>query len=53
MQQQTAKNKSNTLKNIDFLAWQIRRGQNQRHQEEVNRTILHRTRHEGDSHTIN
>ena len=53
MQEQTSKDQANQLKNIDFLAWQVERAKDQRHEREINRLIMHRQHLQSDAHSLN
>lgn len=50
MAKQTQTTGSETLKNIDFLAWQVNRVKRSIHKDEVNRIFNGRTRLRSNNH---
>jgi len=50
MTHKTTQNNNNTLKNLDFIAWQISREKNRLHREEANRVFNDRDRQRSNTH---
>lgn len=50
MAQNTEKNTTNSLKNMDFLAWQINRAKKTQHRDDVNRIFNSRARLRSELH---
>lgn len=50
MTQNIEKNSSNSLKNMDFLAWQINRAKKNQHRDDVNRIVNNRARLRSRAH---
>ncbi len=50
MQRQTSKDQSNTLKNIDFLSWQVGQAKTRHRDREITRIMSERPRQRSMDH---